>query len=252
MSDPVVNIYHLFPSLLNLHGDKGNIAVLSKRCAWRGIDANVVDAESVSEISFDNADIVLLGGGGKNEVFNVLQSLLPIADRIRKYIENGGILLAVCEGYHMLGECFNIADETTAGLGILDIATVAGERRLAENLIIKTTIASQSVTLVGFENHIGYTDIREHTPFGKVVYGYGNNASSGHEGVWHKNLIGTNMHGPLLPKSPELCDHMLLTALTKKYGQIFERGLMPLGDKIEFEARRFVEHRQSEAYSASK
>lgn len=230
-----LTIGHLYPDLLNLYGDSGNIACLKQRCLWRGIDVEVIAYELQDEIDFSDLDIVLLGGGSDREQKIVCQKLQDIKPAFQEYVEDNGVVLAICGGYQLLGKYYQTADDTIEGLHLLDIFTENGEERLIDNIVLKSDLVEMPV--VGFENHGGRTFIGEHTPFGKIVCGKGNDGESGYEGVVYKNVIGTYLHGPLLPKNPEVCDWLIKRALERKYGDV---TLASLDDTVEKEANQYV------------
>lgn len=235
-----LNIIHLYPDLLNLYGDKGNIACMQKRLNWRGIDAEIQTCTNKDHsINLETADIIFVGGGSDREQEIVCGLLLKKKSELINYVENGGVLVAVCGGYQLLGKYYQTADKKIEGLGILDIYTDAGDTRLIGNVVLESELFSQKIC--GFENHAGRTYIGSHTPLGKVVYGYGNNGESGFEGVIYKNVIGTYLHGPLLPKNPMLCDYILKAALKRKYPDFNE--LSELNDELENTANKYIENR---------
>lgn len=237
MSQREIQIVHLYPDLLNLYGDKGNIACMKKRLAWRGIDVTVTECTNRDHsMDLGRADIIFVGGGSDREQEIVCSLLLKKKQELSDYVESGGTLVAVCGGYQLLGKYYQTADAKIEGLGILDIATDAGDTRLIGNVVLKSDLFSQPI--VGFENHAGRTHIGSHTPLGKVVYGHGNTGESGYEGVVYKNVIATYLHGPLLPKNPMLCDDILSRALKRKYPD-FE-GLSPLDDGLENMANQYI------------
>lgn len=227
-----INIVHLYPDYLNLYGDRGNIAALCYRLEKRDINAVVTNIEGDGSLSLKDCDILFLGGGSDREQKIVCDKLLAHCDEIRNYIENGGVCIAVCGGYQLLGNFYQLKDETIEGLKILDTDTKRSDgKRLISNVILSCNIDGIDFKIAGFENHGGRTDIKNHTPLGKVVYGYGNNGVSGYEGVLYKNVFATYLHGPLLPKNPVLCDIILKRALKKKYGE--DITLSPLDDEFE-------------------
>lgn len=157
-----LNIIHLYPDLLNLYGDRGNIACMQKRLEWRGIDAKVSTCtNSDHSINLENADIIFVGGGSDREQEIVCSLLLKKKDEITNYVENGGVLVAVCGGYQLLGKYYQTANSKIEGLGILDIYTDAGDTRLIGNVVLESELFSQKIT--GFENHAGRTFIGNHT-----------------------------------------------------------------------------------------
>ena len=206
-------IGHLYPDLLNLYGDRGNIQCFRKRLEWRGMEAEVIPFLS----------------GDKIEDFQA-------------YVEDGGVVLAVCGGYQLLGKYYRTDKKTIEGLGILDITTEWEPERLIRNIVLNSPLFEQPV--VGFENHGGRTYIGDHTPFGKVFYGLGNTGKSGYEGVVYKNVIATYLHGPLLPKNPQVCDYLLERALKRKYGESVT--LEPLADELEHKANSYIVDRYSD------
>lgn len=233
-----IKIAHIYPELLNLYGDNGNIASLTKRCEWRNIDVEVQKYSLNDDIDFDNIDILFIGGGSDKEHKIVCESLRKYCERIREYVENNGVLIAFCGGFEILGNYYKIKDETVQALGLIDMFTEYSDVRLIDDIIIQTDILDRPI--VGFENHGGRVYINNNTPFGKVVYGNGNNGTDGFEGVIYKNVIGTYLHGPLLPKNPHLCDYIIKKALQNKYGDV---ELQDLDDRIEFAANDYVVNR---------
>ena len=237
-----LTIGHLYPDLLNLYGDRGNIQCFRKRLEWRGIEAEVIPFLSGDEIDFSRLDIVLLGGGSDREQELVCGYLKNIRDDFKKYVEEGGVVLPVCGGYQLLGKYYKTRTETIEGLAILDITTEWEPERLVKNIILNSPLFDMPV--VGFENHGGRTYIGDHTPLGKVFFGYGNTGKSGYEGVVYKNVIATYLHGPLLPKNPQVCDYLLERALKRKYGE--DVRLEPLPDELERSANSYIADRYSD------
>ncbi|MDR0406398.1 MAG: glutamine amidotransferase [Clostridiales bacterium] len=233
-----LTIGHLYPELLNLYGDRGNITALSRRAAWRGIDVTAIEYRLSDEIDFSALDIVFVGGGSDREQLLVCKRLGEIKARFQEYADGGGVVAAICGGYQLLGRYYKLKNETVEGLSVLDVFTESGEGRLIGDVVIQTDFLEQPV--VGFENHGGRTYIGSHAPLGKVVSGGGNNGTDGAEGVRYKNIIATYLHGPLFPKNPHLCDYVLTKALEKKYGAV---TLSPLNDDAEFAANRFIVNR---------
>lgn len=232
-----LNIIHLYPDLLNLYGDKGNLASLTKRAVWRGIGINLTTCTKDDVIpDLTDADIIFLGGGPDKAEEMVCGFLKEKRDALSAYIEKEGVLLATCGGFSMLGKEFATADGLVEGLGILDITTQITEGRFIGNIVLESPLTKHPI--VGFENRTGKTIIGSYSPLGKVVCGYGNTGDGALEGLVYKNVIATHLHGPLLPKNPELCDQLLTRALKKKYPE-FE-GLSPLDDTAEYLANEYV------------
>lgn len=234
-----ITIGHLYPDLLNLYGDRGNIQCLMKRCQWRGIEAQTIPFELDDKIDFSKLDIVLLGGGSDREQMLVCKKLREIRGAFREYVESDGVVIAICGGYQLLGNYYQTDQGIIEGLELVDMYTEQGEGRLISNIVLKSDLFEMPV--VGFENHGGRTMIKDNRPLGKVLYGSGNDGKSGYEGIVYKNMIGTYLHGPLLPKNPQLADWLIQHALEKKYGQKTE--LSPLDDIQEKEANAYVYHR---------
>ena len=235
-------IGHLYPDLLNLYGDRRNIQCFRKRLEWRGIEAEVIPFLSGDAIDFSKLDIILLGGGSDREQELVCGQLQNIKQDFKDYVENDGVVLAVCGGYQLLGKYYKTDKKNIEGLSILDITTEWEPERLIRNIVLNSPLFDTPV--VGFENHGGRTHIGKHTPFGKVFYGLGNTGKSGYEGVVYKNVIGTYLHGPLLPKNPHVCDYLLAKALKRKYGE--DLTLDPLTDKLEHLANSYIVDRYSD------
>ena len=231
-------IAHLYPDLLNLYGDRGNIQCMAMRSRWRGIEAEVKEYRLQDTVDFSGTDIILLGGGSDREQQIVCTRLQDIRKEMQAYVEDGGTVLAVCGGYQLLGHYYDTPDGRMRGLSLVDLYTEQGDPRLISNVVLQSEELPYEI--VGFENHGGRTYIGENRPFGNVVHGYGNNGTDGREGVLYKNVIGTYLHGPLLPKNPHVCDRVLQHALERKYG-ISE--LVPLDDTQEREANRYIVNR---------
>lgn len=234
-----VTIGHLYPDLLNLYGDRGNIQCMMKRCEWRGIEAETLEFGLEDDIDFSKLDIVLLGGGSDREQMLVCQRLQEIQQDFKEYVEDNGVVLAVCGGYQLLGNYYQTDEGRIEGLHLVDLYTVQKPGRLIDNIILKSELFETPI--VGFENHGGRTNIGENMPLGKVLYGSGNDGESGYEGIVYKNVIGTYLHGPLLPKNPHVCDWLIKKALKRRYGQ--EISLAPLDDAQELEANAYIVNR---------
>jgi CobQ-like glutamine amidotransferase family enzyme len=233
-----IRIGHLYPDLLNLYGDRGNIQCLKKRMQWRGIDAEVQEFQITDTISFLDLDIVLLGGGSDREQMLVCEKLKTIRQDFKEYVEDNGVVIAVCGGYQLLGHYYDTDDGRIEGLSLVDLYTEQGTPRLISNIVIQNDLFPYPI--VGFENHGGRTFIGDNKPLGKVLFGYGNNETEKAEGVLYKNVIGTYLHGPLLPKNPHICDYLIKNAMERKYGT---SDLSPLDDEQELQANRYIVER---------
>ena len=225
-----LRIVHLYPDALNLYGDGGNIASLAKRCAWRGIPAHVDQVLMGVELDLSDADVVLLGGGADRDQLAVCHELQRQREKLAAYVADGGVLLAICGGYQLLGHSYMMGSEQVEGLHILDIETVAGDTRLIGNVAIESPVCGTPV--VGFENHAGRTMLGAgEKPLGRaLVTGTGNNGEDGGEGVLHDGVVGTYLHGPILPKNPGVTDWLIARALARR-GEPIE--LAPLDDALE-------------------
>lgn len=232
-----LNIIHFYPDLLNLYGDKGNLSALTKRASWRGISVSLTACTKEDAIpDLQTADILFLGGGPDKAEEMVCGLLKEKQEELKAYIEDDGVLLATCGGFPMLGKEFPVAEGVTEGLGILDFTTEKPQGRYIGNVVVESSLTKQPI--VGFENRTGKTLIGEYQPLGKVICGHGNTGDGAYEGLLYKNVIGTHLHGPLLPKNPELCDVILSRALKKKYPDFTE--LEPLDDAMETLANEYV------------
>ncbi len=231
-----LRIAHLYPELLNLYGDSGNILVLRKRLEWRHLACDVREVFVGEKADLSKADIAFIGGGSDRDQKIVCEKLLEQRDELSAFVEDGGVLLAVCGGYQLLGHSYSMGDEEVRGLSLVDFYTDRGSPRLIGNIGVQSRIASEPI--VGFENHGGRTHLGAGVePMGSVLFGYGNDGQSGQEGCLYKNVVGTYVHGPLLPKNPGVADYLLLRAMERRYG-IDE--LEPLDDEIELTANHAV------------
>lgn len=231
-----ITIGHLYPELLNLYGDRGNIQCLKKRCEWRGIRAEIKEIHLEDKIDFHELDIVLLGGGSDREQMIVCNKLKEIQPEMKKYVEDDGVVIAICGGYQLLGKYYQTDDGIIEGLNLVDFYTEQKEGRLISNIVLQSELFDMPI--VGFENHGGRTVIGENMALGKVLYGNGNDGESGYEGVVYKNVIGTYLHGPLLPKNPQVADYLIKKALERKFKRPME--LKELDDTEEKEANEYI------------
>ena len=231
-----ITIGHLYPDLLNLYGDRGNIQCMKMRLLWRGYEAEVREDNLGDTIDFTKIDIVLLGGGSDREQMIVCRRLQEIQKDFHAYVEDGGVVIAVCGGYQLLGHEYSTPDGDMEGLHLVDLITKQGSPRLISNIVLENSIFPYPVT--GFENHGGRTTLGEGVkPFGTVVFGYGNNGEDKQEGALYKNVVGTYLHGPLLPKNPHVCDYLLKNALERRG---VTAPLQELDDTQEREANDYI------------
>ena len=228
-----LKICHLYPDVLNLYGDGGNILCMKRRLLWRGVGAEVTKLPIGASGSLAPYDLVFIGGGQDFEQQVLLEDLHRGRDReIRAAIEDGVVFLTICGGYQMMGHWYETHDGKRCDfIGAIDLTTVGGKKRMIGNYKFACTPSAGGSTVVGFENHSGRTYLGAGLePLGKVLAGFGNNGEDGTEGAHYKNLFGTYSHGPMLPKNPSFCDMLLAAALERKYGRC---ELAPLDDAAE-------------------
>lgn len=213
--------------------------VLAHRLKQRQIPFEIVEVHVGDSISLSSADIVFIGGGSDREQKIVCSALQTFRDELAAYVEDGGVLAAVCGGYQLLGHYYLLDDEKIKGLSLVDLYTDRGTPRLIGNIAIKSSICPHPI--VGYENHGGRTHLAgDITPLGMVEYGHGNDGETGYEGCLYKHVLGTYIHGPLFPKNPGVADFLLRTACARR-GICQE--LEPLDDTIELQANDFMYQR---------
>lgn len=233
----IIRIAHLYPDMLNLYGDRGNIIALTTRLRARGIDVETDAITMGRSFNADDYDILFIGGGQDFEQDVLLDDLKKGKDvEINKAIHSGKVMLAICGGYQMLGKYYKTYDgKMLEYMGALDFYTEGREERMIGNYAFTT---KEGIEVVGFENHSGRTYLGDGVePLGKMIKGYGNNGEDGTEGVRFLNTFGTYSHGPILPKNPQLADLLISKALENKYGKT---ELTPLDDTLEEKARQQV------------
>ncbi len=224
---------HLYPELLNLYGDTGNVLALFKRCQWRNIQLDVIEHHMGDKADFKDVDIFFVGAGAASEQSMAVRDMKNIKANLKDAVEQGKVLLAICGGYQLLGQYYQGKGGTADGLGLFDFYTEPADIHFVGNIVVKT----EDYYLVGFENHIGKTYLNGLKPLGQVISGFGNNGEDKTEGVRYKNAIGTYLHGPLLPKNPKLCDEIIAIALKNKYNTA---NLEELDDSLEIKAREHI------------
>lgn len=238
-----LKICHLYPDILNLYGDRGNVICMEKRLQWRGVEVETTGVSIGQPLKASDYDLFFVGGGQDFEQEVLLSDLnAGKTQEIKAAIEDGLPFLAICGGYQMLGSYYKTWDgEQCDFTGALDLYTEGSKDRMIGNYSF--TCDELGVTVVGFENHSGKTYLGSAVkPMGRVLSGFGNNGEDGGEGARYKNVFATYSHGCLLPKNPVLCDHILKTALERKYGQT---ELPPLDDALERNAHDYMERRLS-------
>jgi lipid II isoglutaminyl synthase (glutamine-hydrolysing) len=230
----------LYPELMNIYADRGNLLLLRRRCEWRGIGFSLTASELGEALDPDAADLFYVGGGQDRDQRLCALDLAEVKrEGLHAAAGRGAALLAVCGGYQLLGESYQLGDETLPGVGLVDLRTVRGDGpRLIGNVAIEVQLDDgERHVLAGFENHGGRTRLGAGAqPLGRVLRGHGNDGASGFEGVRRGNVIGTYLHGPLLPKNVWLADWLIARALGR------QDPLPPLDDALEAaahaEARR--------------
>lgn len=245
-----IKILYLYPDILDLYGDIGNIKVLKYRMEKRGISV-IVDTYSIGDKApdFSSYDIVFSGGGADNEQKILSEDLVQYKDKIREAVNKGVFFLLICGSYQLFGKYYKGVDgEIIPGLEVFDYYTEAIEdrsKRCIGNIVLEIEIDGEKTKVIGFENHGGQTfDTKEN--FGSVLFGNGNKFGDSKEGFRINNVIGTYLHGPLLSKNPKLTDYIIKYSLERKYGE--EVNLEPLNDEFEEKCReqllsRFLENK---------
>ncbi len=232
----------LYPDLMNIYGDRGNILTLCRRARWRGLEATVLELGKGPARGIEGVDVFFFGGGQDREQALVYDDLLETkALPLARAIQRGAAVLAVCGGYQLLGHHYQTAaGDRLPGIGLLDLHTDAGGRRCIGDVVVQAdaSLGLRPSTLVGFENHSGRTFLGEGLrPLGRVLRGSGNNGEDGTEGVVSGNVFGSYLHGSLLPKNPHLADLVIERAL--------RRGLAPLDDSLELAAHQRIVERET-------
>lgn len=217
MSQKEITLLHLYPRDMNIYGDRGNRLVLTRRLQWYGYSAKVIEYNAGDTLP-STADIVIGGGGQDSGQDAIQKDLLSIGPALCQLAEDGMPMLMICGLYQLFGKFFKTQDgHTIEGIGLLDIETIAGPERLTGNIIIESPEFGQ---VIGYENHSGQTFLgKTVAPLGEVVRGAGNNDQDGTEGARYKNVIGSYLHGSLLPKNPAIADFLIEKAVTRRYGE---------------------------------
>jgi len=216
----------LYPDLMNIYADRGNLLMLERRCAWRGIEWRLHES-SLGDPLRDEHDLYYIGGGQDSDQRRCAEDLLERkAAALHAAAARGAVVLGVCGGYQLLGHSYELESETIPGIGLLDVRTV---RSPGPRLIGNVAVRCEEGLIAGFENHAGRSELGAgQAPLGRVLRGHGNDGRSGLEGARSANVIGTYVHGPLLPKNSWLCDLLIAVAL-----RIEPQALAPLGDEFE-------------------
>jgi CobQ-like glutamine amidotransferase family enzyme len=228
-------IAFLYPELMNIYGDRGNILTMRRRAEWRGINVSVDRVSIGDTIDPDYHDFYFFGGGQDKQQIAVSQDLQgQKGDALKEAVERGAVVLSVCGGYQLLGKYYHLFDgDDLPGIGLFDAHTDAGNTRYIGNVLIECALPGIG-QIVAFENHSGCTFLGPGCkPLGKSLIGGGNNGKDGTEGAVYKTAYGCYLHGSLLPKNPRLADHLLAQALKRRHGDV---PLHPLDDALEKQA----------------
>ena len=230
----------LYPDLMNIYGDRGNILTLLKRAEWHGLEPKVVELGRGASDQMKDVDVFFFGGGQDREQALIYDDLREHKqESLTQAVADGAQVLAVCGGYQLLGHYYQTADgERYDGIGLIDVKTEAGKKRFIGDVVVESSIEGLSPrTLVGFENHSGRTFLGPHAkPLGRVLEGKGNNGSDHTEGCVQGGIIGTYLHGSLLPKNPHLADHLIGQAVRRRGGA----SLSSLDDGPELAAHDWI------------
>jgi CobQ-like glutamine amidotransferase family enzyme len=233
----------LYPEQMNIYADRGNILFLKRRCEWRRIGFSYAAAGPGDSLDPGAHDLIYVGGGQDRDQRIVAEDMVSTKRRaLAEAVDDRAVVLAVCGGYQLLGHSYQLGDERIPGLGLADLETVREPGpRLIGNIEIEADLGRGRQELAGFENHGGRTYLGDGAePLGRVVRGHGNNGSDGLEGVRRANMVGTYLHGPLLPKNAWLADRLIQLALARRHGS--EPELAPLDDALENAAHESARH----------
>jgi len=242
-----LRIAHLYPDLMNIYGDRGNMIVLEQRCRWRGITPEITAVGLGDPLDPAWYDLIFVGGGQDRDQQLMAHDMRDIKGAaLLEAASLNSVLFSVCGGYQLLGTYYRSADgQELQGVGLFDAWTIhpgARATRCIGNVLIQCPWDGQARHLVGFENHGGRTYLGPGAqPLGRVVRGFGNNAEDGQEGIVQGHAYGTYLHGSLLPKNPWFADHLILQALQRRHGN--DVSLAPLDDSLEVSAHQTMARR---------
>lgn len=215
-----ITILQLYPRDMNIYGDNGNVLTVRRRLEWQGYEVEVIEHNPGDKLP-SSVDIVIGGGGQDSGQSIVHQDLIKIGPKLKEWADSGVPMLVVCGLYQLFGRFFQTySGDKITGIGIFDAETYAGEERLIGNIV---TSSDRFGEIIGYENHSGQTYLSDSVePLAIVLKGAGNNLRDGHEGATYKNVIGTYLHGSVLPKNPRLADHIISIATENKYHESFD------------------------------
>jgi CobQ-like glutamine amidotransferase family enzyme len=241
-----IKICHVYPEILNLYGDRGNVIALYRRCLWHGLAVHIQPVTVGEAVDFLDTDLVFIGGGQDREQAAIYRDLVEVkGPYLLAAAEQGMAILAVCGGFQLLGKYYRTQHgEIMKGVGLFDAWTEAGRGRLIGDVVLETDLWEEEPrTIVGFENHSGRTFLGEGVkPLGRVLQGFGNDGASKMEGAVSGNAIGTYLHGSLLPKNPRLADYLIRCGLERRYGPEGSY-LTTLNDELEYRAHQAAAQR---------
>lgn len=253
MTDLTLRVCTLYPDLMNIYADRGNIIFLERRCRDRGIGFEITPLGVGERVDPDRHDLFYIGGGQDRDQALVAEDLVATkSDDLATATGAGAVLLAVCGGLQLLGESYEMEDRILPGLGLAHLRTMReGHKRLIGNIEIEVDLGDGPQVLAGFENHGGRTYLEPgERPLGRVISGHGNNGRDRTEGVWRGTIFGTYLHGPLLPKNTWFADYLTALALRRRAGRPVE--LARLDDRLEVDAHqsaRSAAHRDARRHS---
>ncbi len=229
----ILRIGHLYPTLMSVAADRGNLYSIEKRCKWRGIATEVEQIFVKQTPDFTKYDLILFHGGADREMEIASKDIQAKASSLREAGEANVVFLSICAGYQLLGHYYKpFEGPELKGVGVLDMYTEGGSTRFMTHMALRCDLAgAEQQVLVGYENHSGRTYLGSKAqPLGQVLAGWGNNGKDGGEGANYKNVFGTYLHGPALPKNPKFTDFLIQRSLERRYGKI---ELAPLDDTTE-------------------
>lgn len=223
MTGRVINILQLYPRDMNIYGDYGNVLVLRRRLEWYGYEVNVI-SYNPGDTFPEDVDMIVGGGGQDSGQNKIQEDLLAISPKLHKLADQDTPILVICGLYQLFGKFFKTVEgEVIQGIGIFDMETYGKSERLIGNIL---SISSEFGEIIGYENHSGQTYLSKGVkPLGEVRLGAGNNLDGNLEGARYRNVIGSYMHGSLLPKNPKIADFMIERAVTKKYGAFYSENI---------------------------
>jgi len=234
----MIKLAVLYPELLNLYGDRGNVVALQKQAEWNDIALEVIEVRMGDRIAWGEIDLIFFGGGSDREQGILSQDLKEKVPYLKEHIEANKALLAICGGYQLLGDYYqDVFGNQIEGLNLLNFYTKATNQRMVGNLIIEATLDGKSFYAVGFENHAGKT-YHHYQPLGRVITGFGNNGEDRFEGLIYKNVIGSYLHGPILPKNPEIT-FALLSRVSDEFQEKYITGKLKNYD-LELQAKESI------------